>query len=303
MTVNWKLGLGYSLVTAVMWGLLPLALKVVLGAMDPVTISWYRFSVSAAIALLWFGRASGEPLRQMLSGRYLALGLAVITGLIGNYLLYIWGLDHTNPGAQQILIQIAPLLLLGGSVVIFKERFSPGQWLGVMGLMIGLVLFFHLRIDRSVFTSESYLGGIGLTLAAAVVWAVYGLAQKRLLRDFHAKDILLLICLAGTLLLWPFANPGQLLGLNLTEIALLTFCGLNTIVAYGCFGLAMTHWQASRVSAVITVAPLLTLLFTLLLNRTGSASIPAEPMDGLSYLGALLVVAGAAVTGLSGHRE
>jgi len=303
MTINWKLGLGFSVVTAVMWGLLPLALKRVLEAMDPVTISWYRFSVSAAIALLWFGLTRGRELQRMLFTRHLPLSLVVITGLIGNYLLYIWGLEYINPAAQQILIQVAPLLLLGSSVVIFKERLSLLQWLGVMGLVTGLVLFFHLRINKSVFTSESYLGGVGLTLAAAVVWSVYGLAQKQLLSNFHAKDILLLICLAGSLLLWPFANPAQLLELNLTEAVLLAFCGLNTIIAYGCFGLAMSHWQASRVSAVLTLVPLLTLLFTLLLNRVKAGIIPAEPTDWLSYLGAALVVAGAAVAALSSRKQ
>jgi len=303
MTINWKLGLGFSLVTAVMWGLLPLALKRVLEAMDPVTISWYRFSVSAIIALAWFGLARGHELRRMLRTPHLPLSFVVISGLIGNYLLYIWGLEHINPGAQQILIQVAPLLLLGGSVVIFKERFSPRQWLGVAGLGIGLLLFFHLRMNRNVFTSESYFAGVGLTLAAAVAWSCYGLAQKQLLREFHAKDILLLICLAGTIFLLPFANPGQLLDLTAAEVALLAFCGLNTVIAYGCFGLAMTHWQASRVSAVITVAPLLTLLFTALLNRVTAGSIPAEPLDWLSYVGAVLVVSGAAATALAGQQR
>jgi drug/metabolite transporter (DMT)-like permease len=303
VTTNWKLGLGLSLVTAVMWGLLPLALKAVLEVMDPVTISWYRFSVSAAIAMLWFGHQRGGALKNLLLLRHLPLSLAVVGGLTGNYLLYIWGLDYINPGAVQILIQIAPLLLLAGSVVIFRERFSNRQWSGVVALGIGLLLFFHLRIDRSVTTSEGYLVGVALTVTGALVWSIYGLAQKQLLRDFHAKDILLLICVSGTLVLWPLSEPGQLWRLDAAQLLLLAFCGLNTIIAYGCFGLAMSHWQASRVSAVITVAPLLTLLFTVILNRWWPDSTPAEPLDWLSYLGALLVVTGAAVTALSGQDK
>ena len=303
MITNWKLGLGFSLVTAIMWGLLPLALKAILDVMDPVTISWYRFSVSAAIALLWFGHKRGRALQSLLLTRHWPLSLAVVVGLVGNYLLYIWGLDHINPGAAQILIQIAPLLLLGGSVVIFKESFSSRQWSGVVGLSIGMLLFFHQRLNGNILTSDAYFAGLALIIAAAVVWSVYGLAQKQLLTDHHAKDILLLICLSGTVLLWPLAQPQQIQELNITELMLLGFCGLNTIIAYGCFGLAMSHWQASRVSAVITIAPLLTLLFTFGLNRWDLANTPTEPLDWLSYLGALLVVSGAAVTALSGQEE
>jgi len=298
---NWKLGLGFSLVTAIMWGMLPLALIAILDVMDPVTISWYRFSISALIALLWFGHKRGPALKNLLLSRHWPLSLAVAAGLIGNYLLYIWGLGHLNPGAAQILIQIAPLLLLGGSVAIFKEHFSTRQWLGVAGLSIGLLLFFHHRLNSNILTNDTYLTGVALIVAAAVVWSVYGLAQKQLLIEHHAKDILLLICLSGTIFLWPLAEPRQIQGLNTTELILLAFCGLNTIIAYGCFGLALSHWQASRVSAVITIAPLLTLLFTFGLNHWKLASIPAEPMDWLSYLGALLVVTGAAVTATSDH--
>ena len=298
MTTNWKLGLGFSLITAIMWGLLPLGLKVVLDSMDPVTISWYRFSLSAVIALLWYGYKSGPALRALLFSHHRVLSLAAVLGLIGNYLLYMWGLDNITPGAAQILIQLAPLMLLIGSVVIFKERFSGLQWLGVVGLCTGMILFFHLRLSSTVFTGETYLTGIALIIGAAVFWSIYGLAQKQLLREHHTKDILLLICLTGTLVLWPLAEPQQIGHLNGTELALLVFCGVNTIIAYGAFGLAMSYWEASRVSAVITIAPLLTLLFTFLVNRWQPAAVSAEPLDWLSYFGALLVVSGAAVAAL-----
>ena len=300
---NWKLGLGFSLITAMSWGLLPLALKAVLDVMDPITISWYRFSISAVIAVLWFGLQRTIALKNMLQTRFLPLSLAVSLGLIGNYLLYNWGLSFINPSAIQILIQIAPLLLLAGSVIIFHEKLSARQCFGVVSLGIGLLMFFHLRIDGSVITKDNYLLGVALTIGAAVLWSIYGLAQKQLLKDFQAQDVLLLICLSGTIVLLPLAEPGQLQHLDMIQLLLLAFCGLNTIVAYGCFVLAMTHWQATRVSAVITLAPLMTLLFTVLLNEGLRISVPAEPMDWLSYIGDVLVVAGASVAALSNQEK
>lgn len=302
MNNNWKVGLGFSLVTAVMWGLLPLALKTVLESMDPITISWYRFSVSAMIALLWYGYQRGAALKSMLCTRSWPLCLAAVLGLIGNYLLYVWGLDHINPAAAQILIQLAPLLLLIGSVMVFKEAFSMAQWLGVVGFSVGMLLFFHQRLNNIVLTSDDYLTGVGLLVAASLAWSVYGLAQKQLLAQYHAQDILLLICVSGTVLLWPLAQPRQIQHLDSGELALLAFCGVNTIIAYGSFGLAMSYWQASRVSAVITIAPLLTLAFAAGLNHWRLADIPTEPLDLLSSLGALLVVAGAAVAAFPKHR-
>jgi len=298
MTTNWKLGLGFTLVTVFMWGLLPVALKIVLEVMDPVTISWYRFSLSALIALLWYGYKRRAALRQLLLGRHWPLTLAAVGGLLSNYLLYIWGLDRITPGAAQILIQLAPLSLLVGSVFLFREGFTGVQWLGVTALVIGMLLFFHLRLTSLVPTSDNYWVGIALIVGAALTWCVYGLAQKQLLVEYHAQDILFLICVMGTLALWPLAQPQQIRALDTTELGLLVFCGLNTIIAYGCFGLAMSYWQSSRVSAVLPLAPLLTLLFTAGLDHWHLTDIPTEPMDWLSSLGAVLVVAGAAIAAL-----
>lgn len=298
MTTNWKLGLGFTLLTVLMWGLLPIALKLVLAVMDPITISWYRFSLSALIALLWYGYKRTAQLKDLLSSRSWRLTAVAVGGLLCNYLLYIWGLNHITPGAAQILIQLAPLLLLIGSVILFKESFSTTQWLGVAALTVGMLLFFHQRLTNLVETSDQYVAGIALIVAAAVIWAFYGLAQKQLMAAHNAKDLLFLICICGTLLLWPLSEPQQIRALDTMEMALLVFCGLNTIIAYGAFGLAMSHWQSSRVSAVLPIAPLLTLLFTAGLDHWRLIDIPIEPLDWLGSLGALMVVAGAAVAAL-----
>lgn len=301
MQTNWKLGLAFTLVTVLMWGLLPLALTVVLDAMDPITISWYRFAVSAAIALAWYGHRSGAELRRMLTAWPLVL--LATGGLTGNYIFYILGLERTTPGAAQLLIQIAPLFLLLGSVWLLGERLSGFQWLGVTVLTAGMLLFFHPRIASTTASSDSYITGVLMLLTAAVLWALYGLAQKQLLGTYHAREILLMLCLGGTLLLLPLSAPLQVLSLDGVQLAVLGFAGLNTIIAYGAFGLAMSHWQASRVSAIIPLAPLLTLLFTEGLNRSGLATMPAEPLDWLSSVGALLVVVGAALAVLPGGKQ
>ena len=53
------------------------------------------------------------------------------------------------------------------------------------------------------------------------------------------------------------------------------FCGLNTLVGYGALAEAMARWQAAQVSALITLTPLFTLLFSDLLSM-------ARPMSSSS---------------------
>jgi drug/metabolite transporter (DMT)-like permease len=300
---HWQLGLGLSLVTALMWALVPIALKGLLTQMDATTITWYRFSVSALIAMLWYGFRSGPALKRLLSRRHIILTAIACAGLLGNYLSYVIGLDYITASAAQMVIQLAPLLLLLGSVILFKERLSYWQWLGVATFSGGLLLFFHHRLADFRTLEPRYLIGTGMLVLSAIAWAAYGLAQKKLLRFENSNVILLLVYISGTLCYLPLANPSQIMQLNSLQLGLLGFVSLNTIVAYSCFGMAMSCWQASRVSATITLSPVFTLLFVELLSLWKPDYMVTEPLDWLSWLGGLLVVLGSGVAALAKSRK
>lgn len=301
MRTDWRLGLGFSLVTVIMWGALPIALKVVLGEMDTITVTWYRFAISALIATVWYGHRSVDAVKRSLKRPLWPLTLLAVAGLLANYIFYLIGLDHTTAEAAQILIQVAPLMLLLGSVWLFKEPFSRPQWLGVIVFSLGLLLFFHHRLLGLATLDDGYLLGLFMLLLAATTWAVYGLAQKQLLRHIGAQDLLLLIYIAGAICFLPAASPGQVERLDGPGLGVLAFVAINTIIAYGSFGKAMTYWDASRVSAILPITPLLTLLFVYLSNILQPGYIQTEPLDWLNWLGALLVVTGSALAALGGR--
>jgi drug/metabolite transporter (DMT)-like permease len=80
---------------------------------------------------------------------------------------------------------------------------------------------------------------------------------------------------------------------------LLIFCCLNTVVAYGAFAEALHHWEASKVSAVLAVTPLFTILFANLVGWLFPAYLSAQQLNLWSWLGAALVVVGSALTALA----
>src|SRR3546814_19621134 len=85
-----------------------------------------------------------------------------------------------------------------------------------------------------------------IVVLAAVVWAVYALVQKQLLLRLSSWLILLVIYAIASVLLWPMAHPTALLALDPLHGALLVYCALNTLGAYGCFAEALAHWEALR---------------------------------------------------------
>ena len=159
---------------------------------------------------------------------------------------------------------------------------------------MGFVLFFNQRLEELFTQLSSYTMGILITLAAALAWALYGLAQKQLLTAWSSVSIMLVIYLACAVLMLPLATPSQIFQLNSLQLWLLLGCCLNTLVAYGAFAEALVHWEASRVGATVATTPLFT--FALVgLGSTLAHRYKPELLNSLAYLGALLVVSGSAL--------
>jgi drug/metabolite transporter (DMT)-like permease len=301
-STNWRLGLALSLTTAVLWGILPIALKFLLAGMDAVTIVWWRFAASVA-GLGAFLAWRGSLPRPAGAGRA-ALGLLALATftLIGNYVLYLVGLDHVTPSVTQVVIQLAPLMLLVGGVVVFHERFARTQWVGFVILVAGLLLFFNERLPLLLRPTEGLGLGVALTVAASVSWAAYGLAQKKLLAHFSAQQVLWMIYVGAVVLLLPASAPAEIRGLDALQLGMLAFCCANTLAGYGSFVEALYHWEVSRVSAVIATAPLFTIAGMWVVERLGLGLVAAERLNSLSIAGALMVVGGSMTCALTARK-
>ncbi|MDH0336421.1 DMT family transporter [Pseudomonas otitidis] len=296
---RWFLGLVLALVTAVLWGILPIKLKEVLKVMDPVTVTWYRLVVSGSLLFLYLAATRRLPTFRPLGRKGGWLVALAIGGLLGNYVLYLMGLRMLTPGTTQLVIQVAPILLLLGSLFVFKERFSLGQALGLLVLVSGFGLFFNQRLEELFTSLGSYTTGVLIVLGAAFVWTFYGLAQKQLLTVWNSMQVMMVIYLGCALLLTPWASPLEALQLSPLQGWLLLACCLNTLVAYGAFAEALAHWEASRVSATLAITPLVTFASVAVAASLWPDHVHPEQINGLAYGGAVLVVLGSALTALA----
>ncbi|OEC46055.1 hypothetical protein A7D27_04385 [Pseudomonas sp. 1D4] len=296
---RWFFGLVLALVTAVLWGILPIKLKEVLKVMDPVTVTWYRLMVSGSLLFLYLAATRRLPTFRPLGRKGGWLVALAIAGLLGNYVLYLMGLRMLTPGTTQLVIQVAPILLLLGSLFVFKERFSLGQALGLLVLVSGFGLFFNQRLEELFTSLGSYTTGVLIVLGAAFVWTFYGLAQKQLLTVWNSMQVMMVIYLGCALLLTPWVSPLEALQLSHLQGWLLLACCLNTLVAYGAFAEALAHWEASRVSATLAITPLVTFASVAVAASLWPDHVHPEQINGLAYGGAVLVVLGSALTALA----
>ena len=300
---RWRLGLALALTTAVCWGLLPIALKVTLTGMDAWTLTWYRFAVAAVVLGAFLAWRRRLPLKAPLTRRGWWLYGAALLCLVGNYVSYLLSLELTSPTVAQILIQLAPMFLLFGGLLVFRERFAPLQWAGFAVLVTGLGVFFHDRLAE-VFAIETRLGlGVAIMLFSATSWAVYALAQKQLLTQLASEQVLFLVYVGAVPLLLPPAHLAQVLDLDGLQLGMLAFCCANTVIAYGCFAEALEHWEVSRVSAVVTLAPIFTVLGVQAAAWVWPTAAPAETLSGWNLLGGALVVGGSMATALGARSK
>ena len=295
---RWLYGLSLTLVTALLWGILPIKLKVVLQAMDPITVTWYRLLVSGLILFVWLASRRSLPAFRPLGRKGGWLLVLAVLGLVSNYVLYLFGLRLLSPGTTQLVIQIAPILLMVSSLFVFRERFSRAQTLGLLILVLGFGLFFNQRLGELLTSLTDYTAGVLIVVLAAVVWVVYGLAQKQLLTQWNSFQVMMVIYLACALLLTPWAHPLQAMQLSPLQGWLLLACCLNTLVAYGAFAEALAHWEASRVSAALAITPLVTFAAVALAASLWPAHVPPEQLNWIAYAGALVVVLGSALAAL-----
>lgn len=300
---RWRLGLALSLGAVLMWGLLPIALSGLLEYMDPVTITWYRFAAAGVILAFPVARSRGlAPIARDRRRSLLLLAIA-IGGLFGNYLLYAFSLKFVPPSTAQVVIQLAPMCLLLGSLVVFRERLAAVQKLGLSLLIVGLVLFFDRELPGLITGESPQFVGLALLLGAAVTWGTYALAQKQLLRTLSSTSIMMVIYLACSALLLPMARPALAASLDATGLWLLAFLAFNTLAAYGCFSEALEHLEASRVSVVLALTPVVTIAAVTLGAGVAPQVIKHEALSTVSLLGAALVVAGSMLGALGRARE
>lgn len=304
---QWRLGLTLTLITALCWATLPIALKIVLDVLDPITLTWFRFLVAAGFTAAWLGlrgKLRGPRAGYGGLGRrgWLMLLLAALM-LVSNYVFYLLGVQHTTPANAQLLIQLAPLMMALGGIWVFGEHFRTAQWLGLGLLVVGMALFFADQLATAARAKPGYVLGSGLVIVGAVVWAVYALLQKQLLVKLGSMQILLFIYVVASVVLLPFARPATLLQLDALHWAVLAYCAFNTIGAYGAFAEALAHWEASRVSAILATTPLLCIAAVTGVHALWPQWLAAERITALGWLGATLAVAGSAAVSLLGRRK
>ena len=295
LTSNTK-GLLFAGLTALTWSFLAIAIKVAAAYADATTTSCFRFLVAFALVGGYLAALDRGAVVRTIRGAGMSFWLLMaiaVGGLASNYVAYMQGVALTSPSNAQIIIQTGPLFLTLLAGWLDRERLTGLQWLGIALAVLGFAFFYRDQVAQNVTQNDVYLQGNAWILLGAFTWALFSMAQKRLVRRHPANVLNVFVYGLCAAVLAIHADWQVFHGMSWQRWLLFFYLGLNTAVAYGCLALALRHSETSKVSVMITLNPIGTILLMQLLNAIGPSWMEPEHIGTVGFLGAALVLCGA----------
>jgi drug/metabolite transporter (DMT)-like permease len=301
---RWLLGLPLTLLTVLLWGTQPVAIKIALEQVDFMTLVWGRFAFAGLALGVWLvRRGEVRAFRRQPAGAWLLLVFATLS-LLGNFVFSILGLKWCTPGSYQLFSQLSHPLVALGAVWVFRERFNGWQWLGFVGVFGGLALFFHDQWTGSLRAgAQHYVLGAAMVMVACLLWPGFALAQKQLLKQLSSFQINGFVYVTLAALLLPAADVPAFRALDRVHLAAAGYCMIATAVAYIAYAEAFVHWEASRVASLCTISPIITVLTVGWVHRLAPNLLHPERITFASVLGGALVISGSAFSSLMRDRD
>ncbi|MBI9067143.1 MAG: DMT family transporter [Salinivirgaceae bacterium] len=287
-------GIYFASFTALLWGFLAIALKVSLNYLPPVSVTWFRFSIAFVSLFLYYLIFDKAKIKIIAKPPKLALLAALFLGF--NYLGFISGINLTSPSISQVFIQVGPVLLAVSGFVIFKEKASFRQIIGLMVVVLGLFIFYNEQIVKIAGGLKEYKLGVLLIMLGGLSWVGYAVSNKIAVKKFNPMQLNLIIFGLPALLLIPFVSFEKFQALSIGDWLLLIFLGLNTLGAYGSLSYAFKYLEANKISVIITLNPLITFAIMAWLSTKQVSWIEAETLTIISILGAFTVLSGVILT-------
>jgi drug/metabolite transporter (DMT)-like permease len=266
-----------------LWASTYIVTKHAFAELTPLAFVFVRFGLMILRSFLVLAaRGRGWRIRRRDLPRF---ALAGLTGYTLYQLGFVLGLERTSPFSSSLLIAMVPLFTVI-ILALWGERTSARGWAGLAVALVGVVAFLADEWDQGV---GGALLGDGLSVGAAVAFALYGIVNRPLVRDYPPETYTAYTLLAGGIPLMALSAPaalaqdwGAVSGFGWLEIAYMVL--LPVYIAY-----MLWNWAIARRGAA--VASSFTLLIPILSGAL-SAWLFDERFAAAKLIGAALVLIG-----------
>lgn len=222
------------------------------------------------------------------------IALLGFVGISGYHICATFGQLTISAGTAGILIGSGPIFTTIFAILILKERLSKVGWVGLAFGFVGISLIALGSGD----TSFGIAPGVFLTILAAIATSIFFVYQKPLFKKYSAIELTAYFTWAGTIPFLIFA-PGLFetiqsasIEVNMTAMYIGIF---PTAVAYLTWAIALSQANASSISSVLYLEPVIAIIVAWIwLNE-----LPAS----LSIIGGLIAISSVLIVNFYGKRN
>lgn len=244
-------------IALVSWSSSFVFIRVALTAYAPGNLALFRYLI-VSITMLFFYIPLKKKTKPNKQDMWQLLFLGVFG--IGLYMIALNYAEVTESASiTSFIIGLNPIVAMLWACIFFKEAISYKRWIGVIVSVIGLAIIASGQIH-----SAKLDWGILLTLFATTCAGIYNVAQKPLMKRFHAIEVAAISAWIGTAIMLVF-TPSMLSQIpHAAWHATTSVIYLGVIpgaIGYAAWSYAIAKVEsASKLTLVLYGLPLLTTL-------------------------------------------
>ena len=266
-------GLGFALGAYVMWGFLPLYMKL-LAHIPPAEVVTHRvlWSVPIAGALLLLLRRGDDLLAALRSPRTLMMGCVTAALISLNWGIYVWAISAGFAIEAALGYYINPLFSIALGALLLGERLTRMQMVAVALAALAVLI---LTIDAG----RLPLAALGLTVS----WGFYALAKKSLPigpNQGFLLEVLILTPPALAYLIYLSATGENHFFNGWPNLLMLMGCGVVTTIPLVLYANGAKLLRLSTIAILQYIAPTMIFLIAVFVFQEpfGGAKLLAFPL-------------------------
>ena len=217
-----------------------------------------------------------------------------------NWIFLFESYNYTTVATATLCYYMAPIFVMISCPFLFKDKMNFKKILCIISALIGMIFVSGIfsEILKNGIPALSELKGIFFGLGAAFLYASVILLNKKIEKIApYEKTILQLASAAITILPYALAT-GSFENVEFTPFAivLLTIVGVvHTGIAYALYFSSMNGLKAQTIALYSYIDPILAIVLSCIFLK--------EKMDGLTILGAILILGAAMISELPETKE
>lgn len=293
----------------IMWSFSFIIVDIGIEFITPLSLALYRFIIASAAFgvidlyyLLKKKYSTNSPIKKkgkliLNKTNLVSLIFASLSGVSLFFLSQYLAIQLIGPSLPALFVcLLAPIIISILALIFFNEKLTKVKILGIIIATFGSFLLITGGDITNILPNSPNFIGYLLALITPILWAIYSIISKYLIKKSSSIKINKYISYLGLIELFLFVLFSNQIGIfliNLTNIIVFLcalYLGLGSyVIGYYIWQYSQIKLKSLKVASFLYVEPFLTLIFSFLLSRN-EVIVLGNVIGGLIILLAVVII-------------